>query len=237
MTELISASSRGFADHGWLKSWHTFSFADYHNENRMGFGVLRVINEDRIMGGTGFSTHGHKDMEIISYVIEGALEHKDSMGNETVIKPGEVQRMSAGTGIRHSEHNHLKNELGHFLQIWILPKQLGISPGYGQKNFSEDLSKNNLVLVISPNGEDGSISINQDMRLYACKKVDQTTGGFSKVIDSTKKYWIQNIKGSILIQDSVGEYILSPGDALQIQSVSKLTFSWKSGAEFLLFEL
>ena len=170
ITTLLS-SERGHADHGWLQSFHTFSFANYHNPNRMGFRSLRVINEDKLAAGTGFSTHAHKNMEIISYVAAGALEHKDSLGNSGIIRPGEVQYMSAGSGVEHSEFNHLKDTDTHLLQIWILPDQQNSSPRYGQKSFEKDLLEKNLVLTVSKNGRDGSIAIHQDAEIFAFKKL------------------------------------------------------------------
>jgi len=167
MILLRKAEDRGHANHGWLDSWHSFSFADYHDPAHMGFGTLRVINEDRVAPGEGFPTHGHRDMEIISYVLEGALEHRDSMGNGSVIRPGEVQRMSAGTGITHSEYNASRSEPAHFLQIWILPKFRGIRPGYEQKTFPAEEKRGTLRLVASPDGREGSVTIHQDAFMYA----------------------------------------------------------------------
>jgi quercetin 2,3-dioxygenase len=167
MIELRRANERGYADHGWLKSFHSFSFAEYYDPKFMNFGALRVINEDRVAPGMGFGTHGHKDMEIVSYVLDGALAHKDSMGNGSAIKPGDVQRMSAGTGVQHSEFNHAKDRPTHFLQIWIQPNQLGIPPSYEEKNFSESEKRGKLRVVASPDSRDGSVKIHADAIVYA----------------------------------------------------------------------
>ena len=167
MMELRRGEDRGLADHGWLKSFHTFSFADYHDPAHMGFGALRVINEDRVQPGMGFGTHGHRDMEIISYVLEGELEHKDSMGNGSVIRPGDVQRMSAGTGVRHSEFNPSASDGVHFLQIWIEPDVRGMTPSYEEKHFDAPSKRGRLALIASPDGRDGSVTIHQDAHVYA----------------------------------------------------------------------
>ena len=167
MITLRPAGERGHANHGWLDSWHSFSFAEYFDPDHVHWGPLRVINEDRVAAGQGFGTHGHRDMEIISYVLEGALGHKDSMGNVETITPGEVQRMSAGTGVTHSEFNHDSAGTTHFLQIWILPERTGIEPGYEQKRFDDSEKRGRLRLVVSPDGDDGSVTIHQDARMYA----------------------------------------------------------------------
>ncbi len=166
MLQIRKSDERGLANHGWLNSRHTFSFADYHDPKFMGFRTLRVINEDRIEGGKGFAKHGHKDMEIISYVVKGALQHEDSMGTKAIIRPGEVQRMTAGTGVMHSEYNAKLNDETHFFQIWIQPKAINAAPGYGQKSFETELNAKKSVLVVSQDGREGSISINQDADMY-----------------------------------------------------------------------
>src|SRR5262245_57173581 len=167
MSEIRRSQERGHANHGWLDSFHSFSFADYHDPAHMGFGALRVINEDRVQPGRGFGTHGHRDMEIISYVLEGGLAHRDSMGTGSVIRPGDVQRMSAGTGVTHSEYNASQSELVHFLQIWLLPSQRGIQPSYEQKTFTDEQKRGRLCVVASPNGRDGSVAIHTDAVVYA----------------------------------------------------------------------
>ncbi len=231
MTTLIKSNERGQADHGWLKSHHTFSFANYYNPARMGFGVLRVINEDRIAGGTGFGTHPHRDMEIISYAVDGALEHKDSMGTETVIRPGEIQRMSAGTGVRHSEYNHSPDKEAHFLQIWILPEKEGLAPSYAQKSFASDFAKSDLTLVASKSGRNGSVTLNQDVNLYACKAQQAGEKVFKTSLQ--RKTWVQVIKGKV----QVGSADLDSGDAAGIEDVESVNLKWTSGAEFLFFDL
>lgn len=231
MMTLIQSKDRGHANHGWLKSLHTFSFADYYDPERMGFGPLRVINEDRIDAGTGFGAHPHRDMEIISYVIDGALEHKDSMGTESVIRTGDVQRMSAGTGIRHSEYNHSKSQPAHFLQIWIVPENVGVPPSYDQKSFEAAFQTNALVLVGSKTGRDGSITINQDVDLYACK----SSGEGSKLISnkSNRRIWVQNIKGQV----TVNEQLCQAGDAVGFEKTESISLKWSVGSDFLVFDL
>ncbi len=228
MYYLRRASDRGHANHGWLDTNHTFSFADYRDPEHMGFGVLRVINEDRVAGGEGFPTHGHRDMEIITYVIEGALAHKDSLGNGTTITPGEIQRMSAGTGIRHSEYN-ASDKTTHFLQIWIMPEKEGIKPGYGQKKF--DISANKLTLLVSKKGDDGSITINQEASIYAGK---WTAGKELKFrMDRSRKAWIQVVRGNLTVNDQE----LQTSDGLGIGEIQDINLKAKSDCEFLLFDL
>jgi redox-sensitive bicupin YhaK (pirin superfamily) len=230
MIRVRKSSDRGFADHGWLKSHHTFSFADYYDPNFIGYSVLRVINEDRIAGGTGFATHGHRDMEIISYVIDGALEHKDSIGTETIILPGEIQRMSAGSGVRHSEYNKLKDRTTHFLQIWIEPDQLGLKPGYEQKSFSNQFGISDLILVCSKSGRNGSVSISQDIDLYACKSIERGENHFKT--DAHRHLWIQVINGELDVEG----HKLVAGDGAAIEGIEVLRLTWSQGTEFLLFD-
>lgn len=231
MIQVRRSNERGSADHGWLKSQHTFSFADYYDEKFMGFGPLRVINEDRIEGGKGFGTHGHRDMEIISYVIDGALQHKDSMGSDVVIKPGEVQRMSAGTGVRHSEMNHLADKTTHFLQIWIMPEKNGIEPSYDQKSFASDFSCSDMILVASRDGRNNSVSLHQDVDMYAAKAQD---AGEKKLKTYNHRHlWVQVISGDVTAESTV----LNSGDGAGITGVETLNLSWTKGAEFIVFDL
>ncbi|MGL6157444.1 MAG: pirin family protein, partial [Ralstonia mannitolilytica] len=167
MIEIRPSQDRGYADHGWLKSYHSFSFADYMDPEHVQFGPLRVINEDRVAPGMGFGTHGHRDMEIISYVLDGELAHKDSMGNGSVLRPGDVQRMTAGTGVRHSEFNHAQDQTTHFLQIWVLPAQMSLTPSYEERHFDAAAKRGKLALIASADGRDGSVEVHQDMALYA----------------------------------------------------------------------
>lgn len=232
MIQVRRANERGVADHGWLNSHHTFSFGGYHDDQHMGFGPLRVINEDRIKGGTGFGSHSHRDMEIISYVIEGALEHKDSTGTHAVIKPGEVQRMSAGTGVTHSEQNHLKDATTHFLQIWIFPEKDGIAPGYEQKSFATDFSCSDLILVASKLGRNGSIVIHQDVDMYACKSAVDAGEKQLKTFPH-RHLWVQAIKGGVQVDGTA----LSPGDGAGITGVEGLRLQWDKGSEFIVFDM
>jgi quercetin 2,3-dioxygenase len=242
MITLRPSSDRGHADHGWLKSDHSFSFADYHDPRHMGFGNLRVINEDRIAPGTGFGTHGHRDMEIVSYVLDGALAHQDSMGNGAaaaastgkaagVIRPGDVQRMSAGTGVMHSEFNHAKGETTHFLQIWIEPHQPGVAPGYEQKRFEPAEKRGRLRLVASPDGRDGSVSIHADAALYA--GLFDGAESVELPLDPARRSYVHLIRGTL----SVNGQPLRGGDAALIHQESKLALADGQGAEVLVFDL
>jgi quercetin 2,3-dioxygenase len=230
MQELRRAAERGYADHGWLRSFHSFSFAGYHDPRHMGFGPLRVINEDRVQAGAGFGTHGHRDMEIISYVLEGALAHQDSMGTGSTIVPGDVQRMSAGRGVTHSEFNHDKDGVTHFLQIWIEPQVRGIAPEYEQKHFAASEKRGRLRLIASPDGADGSVHIHQDARVYA--GLFDGTERASAELDEGRKAYVHVARGAI----TVNGQRLSAGDALKTDE-RRLEFAAGENAEVLLFDL
>ena len=231
MNQLRKADERGHANHGWLDSYHSFSFADYHDPRHMGFGALRVINEDRVAPGSGFGTHGHRDMEIITYVLEGELGHKDSIGNGSVIRPGDVQRMSAGSGIRHSEYNHAQTEQTHFLQIWIEPNVRGIAPGYEEKRFEVADKRGRLRLVASPDGADGSVLIHQDARLY----VGLFDGGETATLDLApgRRAYVHVARGSV----SVNGVALAAGDALKVSDEATVVLDVGKEAEVLVFDL
>jgi hypothetical protein len=230
MTELRRANDRGHANHGWLDSYHSFSFADYHDPKHMGYGPLRVINEDRVSPGSGFGTHGHRDMEIISYVLEGALGHEDSMGNGSTIVPGDVQRMSAGTGVRHSEYNHDKQAVTHFLQIWIEPKITGMPPSYEQKHFGPDTKRGRLRLIAAPDGKDGAVTVHQDALIYA-GLFDGAERTRMELAPGRKAY-IHMARG----QASVNGQVLQAGDALKTNS-GPVEIANGKDAEVLLFDL
>jgi len=231
MQTLRKSGDRGHADHGWLQSQHSFSFGDYHDPAHMGWGNLRVINEDRVAAGQGFGTHAHRDMEIISYVLSGVLAHKDSMGNGTSILPGDVQRMSAGTGVRHSEFNHAADETTHFLQIWILPGETGIPPGYEQKTFFEAEKRGRLRLVASPDGNDGSVIIHADASIYAGLFDGAETAVHS--LNPSRKIYVHLVCGAI----DVNGQALQAGDALMIADESSLHLANGQRAEILVFDL
>jgi redox-sensitive bicupin YhaK (pirin superfamily) len=231
MLTLRRAADRGHADHGWLDSHHSFSFADYYDPAHMGFRVLRVINDDRVAAGGGFGTHGHRDMEIVTYVLEGALEHKDSMGNGTVMRRGEVQRMSAGTGVRHSEFNASKTEPVHFLQIWILPSRQGAAPSYAQKLFPDSEKRGTLRLVVSPDGADGSVSLMQDVRLYAA--ILDADEKVEHVVRPGRHAWIQVTSGRL----RVGADTLEEGDGASTSDPGSLALEGEERAEVLVFDL
>jgi len=231
MLTLRKSQDRGYADHGWLKSHHSFSFADYHDPAHMGFGNLRVINEDRIAAGTGFGTHGHRDMEIVSYVLDGALGHKDSIGNGATIVPGEVQRMSAGRGISHSEFNHAPGQTTHFLQIWIQPSQRGITPGYEQKAFADADKRGRLCLVASPDGRDGSVTIHADAAMYA--GLFDSTEDAEMALDDRRLAYVYMVRGTL----DVNGRSLAAGDAAQLDGEPRLVLRGGRGAEVIVFDL
>ena len=231
MLTLRKGADRGYADHGWLKSFHSFSFAGYYDPQHMGWGNLRVINEDRIAPGTGFGTHGHRDMEIISYVLSGNLAHKDSMGNVKGIPPGDVQRMSAGRGVQHSEFNHAPQETTHFLQIWIEPNVTGIVPSYEQKTFAAADKEGVLRLVASPDGAQGSVSIHADARLYSGLFDGPQTATLA--LDPQRKAYVHVVRGAV----AANGVKLTAGDAALLEHEDRLTLDQASDAEVLFFDL
>ncbi len=231
MNEIRRSSDRGYADHGWLQSFHTFSFADYFDPKHVEFGPLRVINEDRVKAGAGFGTHGPRDMEIISYVLAGELAHKDSMGNGSTIRPGDVQRMSAGTGVRHSEFNPSSSEPVHFLQIWIHPDRQGIEPSYEEKRFSPNEKRGRLRLIASPDNSEGSVLIHQDARVYAglFDGAETTT----LTVKPGRRIYVHVASGSI----SANGDVLNTGDALKLTEAEQLVLEKGRQAEVLVFDL
>ena len=231
MITLRPAGERGHANHGWLDSWHSFSFAEYFDPDHVHWGPLRVINEDRVAAGQGFGTHGHRDMEIISYVLEGALGHKDSMGNVETITPGEVQRMSAGTGVTHSEFNYDSAGTTHFLQIWILPERTGIESGYEQKRFDDSEKRGRLRLVVSPDGDDGSVTIHQDARMYA--GLFDGDGSAELAIAPGRLAYVHLVRGTA----TVNGRDLGAGDALLYRDEPDVRIERGQGAEVLVFDL
>ncbi len=238
MITLRKSADRGYADHGWLKSFHSFSFADYHDPKHMGVGNLRVINEDRIAPGTGFGTHGHRDMEIVSYVLDGALAHKDSMGNgsgqggaDGVIRPGDVQRMSAGTGVRHSEFNHSKEGTTHFLQIWVLPSQAGIEPGYEQKHFDNQAKRGRLALVASNDGREGSVTIHADAALRA--GLFDGEERLEMPLPANRLTYVHLVRGALTVNGQA----LQGGDAVTLSGEQQLELHNGQDAEVLVFDL
>ena len=234
MINIRKSQERGHADHGWLDTYHTFSFGDYYDPGHMGFRSLRVINEDIVAPGQGFGTHPHRDMEIVTYVLQGALEHKDSMGTGSVIRPGDVQRMSAGTGVTHSEFNPSRNEPVHLLQIWLLPERKGLAPSYEQKSFTGNGSGNSgdsLALLASHDGDAGSVSIHQDAKIYAVRLGDGQS--IEHEIDSSRYAWIQLVRGRM----NVNGVQLELGDAAAISDERLLTIQATGDSEALLFDL
>jgi len=231
MLHIRKARDRGHADHGWLSTYHTFSFADYYDPQQMGFRALRVINEDQVQPGRGFPTHPHRDMEIISYVLDGALAHRDSMGNGSVIRPGEVQRMSAGTGITHSEYNHSKDELVHFLQIWILPEKNGVVPGYEQTFFPAEEKRKNSRLIASRDGRSGSVTIHQDVNLYAA--LLEAGEEIVHPVPNNRHVWLQIARGSVTVNGA----LLEQGDGVAVSDEEQVVVTGREKAEVLLFDL
>jgi redox-sensitive bicupin YhaK (pirin superfamily) len=231
MLTIRKADERGHFDHGWLNTYHTFSFAEYYDPAYLGFRALRVINEDRVQPGRGFPTHAHNDMEILSFVLDGALEHKDSMGNGSIIRPGEVQRMSAGTGVRHSEYNPSKDAPVHFLQIWILPERHGLAPSYEQKPFAEADTRNRLRVIASPDGRDGAVTIHQDVEVYLAR-----LDAGHDVVQSLRAHrhgWVQVARGAVLLN---GEPLFA-GDGAAVTDEPALTIRATQPAEVVLFDL
>jgi hypothetical protein len=231
MFHVRPANERGHADFGWLDSRHTFSFGNYYDPAHMGFGPLRVINEDRVQPAQGFGTHGHRDMEIISYVLQGALEHKDSLGTGSVIRPGDVQRMSAGSGVQHSEFNHSQSELVHFLQIWIIPDRQGLAPGYAEAKFTDEDKRGRLRLIVSGDGRDGSLSIHQDADLYATVLYPGET--VEHRYAPGRNGWIQLARGAVTVNNTA----LAAGDGAAIANEDRLTIRGESAAEILIFDM
>ena len=231
MQEIRRAKDRGYADHGWLKSYHSFSFADYFDPQHVEFGPLRVINEDRVAPGQGFGTHGHRDMEIISYVLEGALAHKDSTGSTSTIRPGDVQRMSAGRGVQHSEFNPSASESVHFLQIWIQPNVRSIPPSYEEKRFSEEDKRGRLRLIASPDQADGSVLIHQDARVYAGLFDGDERAGLD--IGAGRRGYVHVARGAV----TVNGIVLQAGDALKMSGGNTLSIMHGRDAELLAFDL
>ena len=231
MISLRPAAERGHANHGWLDSWHSFAFADYRDDQHVHWGPLRVINEDRVAAGQGFGTHSHRDMEIISYVLAGSLGHKDSMGNAENIVPGEVQRLSAGTGITHSEFNDSPDGTTHFLQIWIIPKTTGVKPGYAQKSFTDAEKRGRLHLMVSEDGAEGSVSIHQDARMYA----GLFDGGETAQLELThgRLGYVHLVKGRAVVNGQP----LEAGDALRYKDEPRVMIEQGQGAEVLVFDL
>jgi redox-sensitive bicupin YhaK (pirin superfamily) len=225
------SAERGHASHGWLDSYHSFSFADYYDPAHMSYGPLRVINEDRVQPGMGFGTHGHRDMEIVSYVLDGELSHKDNMGNGSVITPGDVQRMSAGRGVLHSEFNPSPDRPVHFLQIWIEPDELGIRPSYEQKRIEADAKRGRLALIASPDGRDGSVTLHQDARIYAT--LLQGDEQASHVVLPQRRAYVHVARGRVQLQGAT----LSAGDAAMIDGPADIALAAGEAAEVLLFDL
>ncbi|MBU2641369.1 MAG: pirin family protein [Gammaproteobacteria bacterium] len=231
MTRLRPSNERGHARQGWLDSYHTFSFGHYYDPEHLGFSNLRVINDDTVVPGAGFGTHGHQDMEIISYVLDGALEHKDSMGNGSVMRPGDVQRMSAGTGVQHSEYNHSKTEPVHFLQIWLEPNRFGVEPGYEEKHFSPEERRGHLVLLVSPDGRDGSLSAHQDGLLYGT--LLEAGEAVEHALSAGRRAYVHVARGRV----AVNGQSMDTGDGVALDDVTQVRLEGLGHAEVLLFDL
>ncbi len=229
--QIRKSEDRGGGNHGWLNTKHTFSFADYHDEAHMGFRALRVINEDRVKPGMGFGTHGHRDMEILSYVLEGELEHKDSMGTGSVIRPGDVQRMSAGTGVRHSEQNGSKKDEVHFLQVWLMPDEDGVKPSYEEKRFSDEEKRGQLRLIASPKGEGGSVSVNADAKVFVT--VLNANEAVTHTLPQGRYGWVHVARGEV----KVNGHLLKAGDGASFSNEPMVSLEGTSGGEVLLFDL
>jgi len=231
MFEIRRSNERGHANHGWLDSYHTFSFADYYDPQNTHFGALRVINEDRVAGGQGFGAHGHRDMEIVSYVLEGALAHRDSMGNGSTIRPGDVQRMSAGTGVRHSEFNGSPTETAHFLQIWIIPDAPGGAPGYEEKRFADEEKRGRLRVIAAPGGAQGAVNIGADARIFAGLFDGDERADFD--VPAGRRVYVHVARGAVTVNGEA----LGAGDAAKLEDISKVTLEKGENAEVLLFDL
>lgn len=231
MIHIRRSEDRGHADHGWLDTRHTFSFAHYHDPQHMGFRALRVLNDDRVVPAAGFPTHPHRDMEIVSYVVEGALAHEDSLGNGSTIRPGDVQRMSAGTGVTHSEYNPSRTDPTRFLQVWIVPAKTGLSPSYEQKHFPVSDRRGRLRVVASPNGRDGSVKIHQDASVYAALLIEGQSVRHALAPD--RHAWVQVVRGDV----SLGSHELREGDGAAISGEPGIEIAGRGDAEFLVFDL
>jgi redox-sensitive bicupin YhaK (pirin superfamily) len=232
MMQVRRSEERGRAEHGWLSSRHSFSFAEYQDANHIAFGPLRVINEDKVLGGQGFGTHGHQDMEIISYVLDGALEHRDSMGNGSVLRRGDVQRMSAGTGVRHSEFNHSPNERVHFLQIWLFPDQRGSAPSYEERNFTDASKQGRLLPIVTPDGREGSLRVHQDASIFATVLDGQDR--IEHAIAPGRRAYVHVVRGNGVRVNGIA---LRAGDALKIEDESEVVLDQATDTEVLLFDL
>jgi redox-sensitive bicupin YhaK (pirin superfamily) len=231
MLVLRKSADRGHADHGWLKSAHTFSFSSYQDPAHMGYRNLRVINEDRVAASKGFGTHSHQDMEIITYVLDGALEHRDSLGNGAVMQPGDVQRMTAGTGVSHSEYNHSKTDEVHLLQIWVTPNQTGLDSSYEQTFFPVSDRQNQFRLIASPEGLDGSVVVHQDMELYAT--ILDAGKTIEKAVSPDRHFWVQVARGSVQVNGT----LLVAGDAAALEQIEQITLVGQTASEILIFDL